>query len=61
MHAAPPPTGSEGPFRRCILIAFARADAFNHRGDTSYNDVLLDNADGQVEHLAQVTKKRSGA
>ena len=40
MHAAPPPTGA-GPFRKCVLLSFARADAYNHRGETSYNDVLL--------------------
>jgi len=29
MHAAPPPTGA-GPFRRCVLLSFARVDAHNH-------------------------------
>ncbi len=58
MHAAPPPTGA-GPFRRCVLLGFGRADSFNHRGDASYNDVLLSREDGQVEHLAAVARKRS--
>lgn len=56
MHAAPPPTG-EGPFRQCLLLGFARPDAFNHRGDRSYNDVLLSREDGQVEHLADVVRR----
>jgi len=56
MHAAPPPTGA-GPFRKCILVSFARADAYNHRGESSYNDVLLSRDDGQVEHLAKVARR----
>jgi ectoine hydroxylase-related dioxygenase (phytanoyl-CoA dioxygenase family) len=51
MHAAPPPTSSTGPFRQCLLIGYARPEAYNHRGDSSYNDVLLSRDDGQVEHL----------
>jgi hypothetical protein len=56
MHAAPPPTG-DGPYRRCVLLSFERPDAFNHRGEASYNDVLLGRDDGQVEHLARVAKR----
>jgi len=56
MHAAPPPTGT-GPFRKCVLLSFARADAHNHRGESSYNDVLLSREDGQVEHLAKVARR----
>jgi len=56
MHAAPPPTG-DGPYRQCLLLAFARPDAFNHRGDRSYNDVLLSRDDGQVEHLSKVARR----
>lgn len=56
MHAAPPPTGA-GPYRQCLLTAFARPDAYNHRGDHSYNDVLLSRDDGQVEHLAKVVER----
>ncbi|MGH0031465.1 MAG: phytanoyl-CoA dioxygenase family protein [Myxococcota bacterium] len=58
MHAAPPPTGRTGPFRQCLLTAFARPDAYNHRGDHSYNDVLLSRDDGQVEHLTKVAERR---
>lgn len=57
MHAAPPPTSSEGPFRQCLLVGYARADAYNHRGDSSYNDVLLSRDDGQVEHLEDLVRK----
>jgi len=56
MHAAPPPTGV-GPFRKCVLLSYARADAYNHRGEVSYNDVLLSREDGQVEHLATVARR----
>jgi ectoine hydroxylase-related dioxygenase (phytanoyl-CoA dioxygenase family) len=56
MHAAPPPTGT-GPFRTCVLLSFARPDAYNHRGESSYNDVLLSRDDGQVEHLAKVARR----
>jgi ectoine hydroxylase-related dioxygenase (phytanoyl-CoA dioxygenase family) len=56
MHAAPPPTG-EGPFRECLLLGYARPDAYNHRGMRSYNDVLLSRDDGQVEHLARVVDR----
>jgi Phytanoyl-CoA dioxygenase (PhyH) len=56
MHAAPPPTGA-GPFRKCVLLSYARADAYNHRGESSYNDVLLSREDGQVEHLAKVARR----
>ena len=56
MHAAPSPTG-DGPFRKCLLVNFARPDVYNHRGAKSYNDVLLDGDDGQVEHLAKVAKR----
>jgi hypothetical protein len=56
MHVAPPPTGA-GPFRKCVLLSFARSDAYNHRGESSYNDVLLGRDDGQVEHLAKVARR----
>ena len=56
MHAAPAPTG-RGPFRKCILLSFARADAYNHRGEGGYNDVLLSRDDGQVEHLTAVARR----
>lgn len=57
MHAAPAPTSVEGPYRECLLLGFARPDAYNHRGMQSYNDVLLSRDDGQVEHLAKVADR----
>ena len=56
MHAAPPPTGA-GPYRQCLLMGFARPEAYNHRGDRSYNDVLLSRDDGQIEHLEKVVER----
>jgi ectoine hydroxylase-related dioxygenase (phytanoyl-CoA dioxygenase family) len=56
MHAAPPPSGA-GPYRQCLLLGWARPDAFNHRGYQSYNDALLSRDDGQVEHLARVASR----
>jgi ectoine hydroxylase-related dioxygenase (phytanoyl-CoA dioxygenase family) len=60
MHAAPPPTGG-GPYRQCLLLGWARPDAFNHRGYKSYNDALLSRDDGQVEHLAKVAARTDDA
>ena len=59
MHAAPPPTGA-GPYRQCLLLGWARPDAFNHRGYKSYNDALLSRDDGQVEHLTRVASRLDG-
>ncbi len=56
MHAAPPPTGA-GPYRASVVLAFAREGVRHHRGERSYNDVLLQSEDGQVEHLAKVAKR----
>ncbi len=56
MHAAPPPTGP-GPYRTSVIMAFVKDGVRNHRGEGSYNDVLLSRDDGQVEHLADLTKR----
>jgi ectoine hydroxylase-related dioxygenase (phytanoyl-CoA dioxygenase family) len=56
MHAAPPPTGP-GPYRTSVIMAFVKDGVRNHRGGGSYNDVLLSRDDGQVEHLADLTKR----
>ena len=34
-----------------FLLSFTHPNAHNHRGDRHYNDALLGNPDGQVEHL----------
>lgn len=57
MHASMPPTG-DGPFRVSALISFVKPTARVHReGERSYNDPLLDNADGQVEHLDKLVDR----
>ena len=56
MHAAPPPEGSEAPFRQSILLAF-QPDFIHHRGERHYNDALLGAEDGQVPHLRRMVKK----
>ncbi|MCA9509269.1 MAG: phytanoyl-CoA dioxygenase family protein [Myxococcales bacterium] len=63
MHAAPPPRRAgpwrdDGSFRTSVLLGFAREGALaHHRGEGVYNDVLLGNEDGQVEHLAKVAAR----
>ncbi len=55
MHAAPPPTRSDLPvYRTSAVVGFARPDARIHIGGTSYNQVLHQREDGQIEHLAKV-------
>jgi hypothetical protein len=58
MHAAPPPAQPGlAKYRVSAVVGFARPDARNHRGAKSYNDVLHQREDGQVEHLAQVAER----
>lgn len=58
LHVAPPPTGTEGPFRSCVLIGYQRVGAHHHLGGRHYNDVLLGSEDGQIEHMSQVAARR---
>ena len=59
MHAAPPPTrGDLDTYRISAVTGFVRSDARNHRGSGSYNDVLHQREDGQIEHLAKVAERR---
>ena len=53
MHVSLPPTSAKGPHRVSVLLSFSRADAVQHRGERHYNDALLSNTDGQVEHIGQ--------
>jgi ectoine hydroxylase-related dioxygenase (phytanoyl-CoA dioxygenase family) len=53
MHASMPPTSAEGPHRISILMAFVPSTAGHHRGDRHYNDALLGDEDGQIEHLGR--------
>ena len=58
LHVAPPPTGTDGPFRSCVLIGFQREGARHHLGGRHYNDVLLGSEDGQIEHMTRVAARR---
>ncbi len=54
LHAAPPPTRDDlDRYRISAVLGFARPGARHHRGESSYNAVLHQRADGQVEHLAK--------
>ena len=53
MHASLPPTTADGPERISVLMAFVPPQAGHHRGGRHYNDVLLGDEAGQVEHLGR--------
>jgi ectoine hydroxylase-related dioxygenase (phytanoyl-CoA dioxygenase family) len=58
MHASLAPTSADGPFRVSALVAFVPPTARVHHGDeATYNDPLLKNEDGQVEHLTKVVDR----
>jgi ectoine hydroxylase-related dioxygenase (phytanoyl-CoA dioxygenase family) len=60
MHAAPPPTrGDLATYRISATVGFARPGARHHRGESSYNAVLHQREDGQVEHLTKVAGRAS--
>jgi ectoine hydroxylase-related dioxygenase (phytanoyl-CoA dioxygenase family) len=52
MHASLTPTDETTPERISLLVALVAPDHGNHLGRGHYNDVLLGNPDGQIEHLA---------
>lgn len=59
VHAAPPPTDPErSSYRISAILGYGRPDGRHHRGEASYNDVLHQRADGQVEHLDRVARRR---
>lgn len=53
MHASLPPTSTTGPHRISVLMGFAPTGPGHHLGGRHYNDALLANQDGQVEHLGE--------
>jgi ectoine hydroxylase-related dioxygenase (phytanoyl-CoA dioxygenase family) len=54
LHAAPPPTRDDlDGYRISAVLGFSRPGARHHRGESSYNAVLHQRDDGQVEHLAR--------
>lgn len=58
MHAAPPPKRSDlAQYRVSAVTDYGRADARNHRGEQSYNEILHQRDDGQIEHLASVARR----
>ncbi len=58
VHVAPPPTdGQRDSYRISVVVGFARPDARHHRGEGSYNDVLHQRDDGQIERLETVAKR----
>ncbi|MAG31745.1 MAG: hypothetical protein CL908_12730 [Deltaproteobacteria bacterium] len=48
VHGAPPPAASEGPFRASILIGYKPPTARHHRGGRHYNDIMIEDNDGQT-------------
>ena len=58
MHAAPPPTRADlDTYRWSAIVGFRRPGARNHHGMSSYNEVLHQRDDGQIENLAKVAKR----
>lgn len=57
MHCAPAPTSATGPHRVSVLLNFDRQFE-HHDGQRHYNDVLLSNDNGQVDHLEKVIERR---
>ncbi|MBW2291477.1 MAG: phytanoyl-CoA dioxygenase family protein [Deltaproteobacteria bacterium] len=62
VHGAPPPLSSEGPssegpFRASILISYKPPTARHHRGQRHYNDVLLENNEGQTLDMRNLTSR----
>ncbi len=55
MHAAPTPQGTgQGEYRISAVSAYVRAGARPHAGRRHYNDVLLSNEDGQIDHMEKL-------
>ena len=55
MHAAPPPTATGlARYRVSATTNFGRPEFKPHTGQHSYNQVLHQREDGQIEHLAKV-------
>ena len=57
MHVAPPPTGTTGPFRSCVLLGFARQGGGHHEGGRHYNDVLLGDESGQIPDMKKAAAR----
>lgn len=58
MHAAPAPSDTQREaYRISAIVSFARPDARHHRGENSYNAVLHQRDDGQIEHLETLARR----
>lgn len=57
MHVAPPPTGTTGPFRSCVLLGFTRQGGGHHAGGRHYNDVLLGDESGQIPDMKKAAAR----
>jgi hypothetical protein len=58
MHTAPPPTRPGlARYRISATTGYARPGAHHHRGEKSYNAVLHQRDDGQIEHLSRVAER----
>jgi ectoine hydroxylase-related dioxygenase (phytanoyl-CoA dioxygenase family) len=58
MHAAPPPRREDlSAYRISAVTDYGRPDVRTHRGSQSYNDILHQRDDGQIEHLASVVRR----
>jgi hypothetical protein len=54
LHSAPPPARDDlARYRVSAILGFARPGAYHHRGESSYNAVLHQREDGQIDHLAK--------
>ncbi|MBY0401987.1 phytanoyl-CoA dioxygenase family protein [Myxococcota bacterium] len=56
-HVAPPPTGTSGPYRSCILLGYTRQGGGHHDGGRHYNDILLGDEKGQIADMRKVTAR----
>lgn len=57
MHAAPPPlAASADSYRISAVTGYVRAGVRPHGGRRHYNDVLLSNDDGQIDHMEKLTR-----
>ena len=58
VHAAPSPTDAQRDcYRISAIVSFAHPGAEHHRGESSYNAVLHQRDDGQIEHLEALAKR----
>ncbi len=58
MHAAPPPQPGQDNYRTSVLLNYTR-HKHTHDGGRHYNDVLLGDEEGQIQHMDSVLKEHS--